>query len=85
MRKHKNVLLLLWHYIVNLYLFVGGQICITNAVERQWYNLLNTLICDHHCDPQYLNLESCNTPIHSALFLGLHKDPGKNISYTIHI
>ncbi|XP_063425387.1 TPR and ankyrin repeat-containing protein 1-like [Mytilus trossulus] len=54
----------------------GGHICITNAVERQWYNLLNTLICHHHCDPQYLNLESCTTPIHSALFLGLHKDPG---------
>ncbi|XP_052085500.1 uncharacterized protein LOC127723067 [Mytilus californianus] len=54
----------------------GGQICITNAVERQWYNLLNTLICDYNCDPQYLNIDSCIIPIHSALILGLHKDPG---------
>ncbi|CAC5380294.1 unnamed protein product [Mytilus coruscus] len=55
----------------------GGQICITNAVARQWYNLLNTLICHYNCDPQYLYLDSCSTPIHSALILGLHKDPDK--------
>ncbi|CAC5364351.1 unnamed protein product [Mytilus coruscus] len=54
----------------------GGQICISNAVERQWYKLLNTMICDYNCDPQYLNIDSCSIPIHSALILGLHKDPG---------
>lgn len=57
-------------------LFVGGEMCIRHAIARQWYQLINTLICYHNCDPQHLSLDSCSTPVHSALVLGLHKDPG---------
>lgn len=62
--------------LIALLLFVGGKLCIEKVVASQRYHLLQILICDHRCDPQFLVIDPCSTPIHSALIFGLHKDPG---------
>ncbi|XP_052083768.1 TPR and ankyrin repeat-containing protein 1-like isoform X3 [Mytilus californianus] len=52
----------------------GGRKCIRIVTERKYYQLIETLVCSHECDPQHLSLYSGDTPIHAVLDIAVKMD-----------
>lgn len=56
--------------------FLDEQECIKLLVDRELFDVLSDLICNFNFDPKYLTLPMMDTPIHAAVLIALHHDPG---------